>query len=76
MSKESAAITASPMLLDARAAARACGVSRSHFLAMHCAGRIPLPVRLGRRVLWRAAELAAWIEASCPSRDRWQGIRG
>lgn len=66
----------SPLLLDARAAAKICGVSRSHFLAMHSAGRIPLPVRLGRRVLWRAAELTVWIEAGCPSRDRWQSIRG
>lgn len=61
----------SPMLLDAREAARVCGVSRSHFLAMHSAGKVPLPVRLGRRTLWRGAELAAWIEADCPARDRW-----
>ena len=63
--------TALPLLLDARAAARLCGVSRSHFLAMHSAGKIPMPIRLGRRTLWRGAELAAWIEAGCPSRERW-----
>jgi len=61
----------SPLLLDVRAAARLCGVGRTHFLAMHSAGKIPMPVRLGRRVLWRGAELAAWIEAGCPERVRW-----
>jgi predicted DNA-binding transcriptional regulator AlpA len=60
-----------PLLLDARAAARLCGVSRAHFLALSTAGKVPLPVRLGRRTLWRGAELAAWIEAGCPARDRW-----
>jgi predicted DNA-binding transcriptional regulator AlpA len=65
-----------PLLLDARAAARLCGVSRSHFLAMHSAGKVPLPVRLGRRTLWRGAELAAWIEAGCPARDRWTSMKG
>jgi predicted DNA-binding transcriptional regulator AlpA len=62
------------LLVDARAAARLCGVSRSHFLAMHSAGKVPLPVRLGRRTLWRAAELAAWIDAGCPARDRWHTL--
>ena len=66
----------SPLLLDARAAAGLCGVSRSHFLAMHSAGKVPLPVRLGRRTLWRGVEMAAWIEAGCPARDRWHTMKG
>ena len=64
-----------PLLLSAKSAAKLCGVSRSHFLAMHSAGRVPLPVRLGRRVLWRSGELAEWIEAGCPARERWQNMR-
>lgn len=35
-------------------------------------GRLPRPVRLGRSVRWRAAELSAWIGAGCPSRDTWE----
>lgn len=58
-------------LLDARAAAAMCGISRSLWLALHNSGRIPLPVRLGRRVLWRREELSAWIKAGCPSRQVW-----
>lgn len=58
-------------LLDARKAAAMCSVSRSLWLAMHNSGRIPLPVRLGRRVLWRKEELLAWIRAGCPSRQIW-----
>ena len=67
-------VAPAPLLLDAKAAAKVCGVSRSHFLAMHSAGKVPLPVRLGRRTLWRADELADWISAGCPARDRWESM--
>lgn len=61
-----------PLLLDAKAAAAMCGVSRTTWWSLHAAGRIPVPVHLGRRTLWRAVELAAWTEAGCPPRHRWQ----
>ncbi len=59
------------LLVDACTAGRLCGVSRSHWISLHAAGRVPLPVRLGRCVRWRTAELAAWTAAGCPPRDRW-----
>ena len=61
-----------PMLLDARAAAALCGVSARHWATLHSEGLIPAPVRLGRRVLWRAEELQGWTRAGCPPRLRWQ----
>jgi predicted DNA-binding transcriptional regulator AlpA len=64
-----------PLLVDAREAAALCGVSRAHWLALNSSGRVPMPVRLGRRVLWPVAELTAWIEAGCPARDRWTALR-
>ena len=63
-----------PLLLDARAAARLCGVGRSLWLQLASSGRCPAPIRLGRRTLWRAGELAAWTAAGCPGRDRWQAM--
>jgi predicted DNA-binding transcriptional regulator AlpA len=63
------------LLIDAREAARLCGVCRAHWLRMQSAGRVPAPVRLGRRTLWRAAELAAWTEANCPGRDVWETLK-
>lgn len=38
------------------------------------AGEIPAPVRIGRQVRWRTAEVLAWLDASCPRRDRWEPI--
>ena len=53
-------------LIDAAAAARMCGVSKSGWWAFHAAGRCPLPVRLGRATRWRQDELSDWIDAGCP----------
>ena len=64
--------TSDKLLLAADEAAELCGLSRSGWWGLHASGRIPLPVRLGRRTLWRADELRAWTEAGCPARDRWE----
>lgn len=64
-----------PLLVDARRIARKAGVSRSHWLKLHASGRVPAPIRLGGRVLWRPEEVAEWTRAGCPSRDRWEAMR-
>jgi len=64
--------TDDPLLIDAQAAADLCGLSRSGWWGLHASGRVPLPVRLGKRTLWRRAELADWTAAGCPPRTRWQ----
>ena len=66
---------APPLLVDAHEAAALCGIGRTLWLQLASAGRVPMPVRLGRRVLWRREELAAWTEAGCPGRDRWTALR-
>ncbi len=73
---ETATTSPAPLLLGAKAAAKLCGVSARTWWALHSAGKTPLPVRLGRRTLWRAAELADWCKAGCPSRDRWHTMKG
>ena len=63
-----------PLATDARGAARFCGVSRSHWLAMVAGGRAPLGFRLGRRRLWLIEELSTWLRAGAPPRERWQPL--
>jgi len=36
------------------------------------AGKVPMPVRIGRSTFWRPSELHAWIAAGCPNRVTWQ----
>jgi predicted DNA-binding transcriptional regulator AlpA len=65
-----------PLLLSAVEAASLCGVSRSHWLALHSSGRTPLPLKLGNRTLWSREELREWTKAGCPSREKWLSIKG
>jgi len=64
------------LLLSATDAAHAVGVSRSGFWKLHASARLPAPVRLGRRVLWRRSDLKQWVEQGCPSRERFEAMRG
>jgi predicted DNA-binding transcriptional regulator AlpA len=50
-----------------------CGVRtiRTH----DAAGKLPAPIRVGGRVLWRVAEIRAWLDAGAPDRATWERIR-
>jgi predicted DNA-binding transcriptional regulator AlpA len=61
-----------PLLLDAAGLARLLSVSRSGLYQWLASGRVPSPVRLGRRALWRAGEIRQWVDAGCPPRARWK----
>lgn len=68
--------TIEPLLLNATQCAALCNISRTTWYSLLSSGRVPLPVRLGRRPLWRRDELTAWVAAGCPARDRWQAMKG
>ena len=60
------------LLLSADKAARLLGIGRSQFYLLNSNGGLgPLPVRLGRRNLWRRLELQAWVAKGCPAREQW-----
>lgn len=65
-----------PLLLGAKQAAALCGVSPASWWTYLAAGRIPLPIKIGGRTLWRREELEKWIAADCPPRVRWETMRG
>lgn len=67
-----------PIALPASAAAGLFGLSERQWWRLHSAGRIPLPLRLGRACRWSidgSDGLRAWAEAGCPPRDRWEEMR-
>ena len=75
MSGEMTSVERKRVALSAEEVAESLGVSERHVWALHASGRLPKPVRLGRCVRWRREELLAWVEAGCPSRDRWEAMR-
>ena len=61
-----------PLLLDAKAVATMLSVSLRTIYGMKSTGELgPIPIRFGRRTLWRYEEIAAWVRAACPRRERW-----
>jgi len=64
-----------PLLISADESARMLGIGRTLFYSMHSSGRLgPLPIKLGRRVLWNRNELEAWVRAKCPARKNWKKV--
>ena len=39
------------------------------------AGKLPSPIRLGGKVVWRVDEIRAWLAAGAPRRAEWQARR-
>lgn len=64
--------TMPPLAVPAEAAARLCGCRRGKWYALHAQGLVPNPVHVGKRPLWRVAELDAWMQAGCPNREDWE----
>ena len=63
--------------VDNAGVAKLLGISESHLYALKRTARFgPAPVRLGRCCRYRAAELADWVAAGCPSRSRWEAMKG
>lgn len=61
-----------PLLMSAIDVARELKASLRTVRRLDDAGKLPLPVRVGRLVRWRRDELARWIAAGCPDRREWQ----
>ncbi len=57
-------------LLSADSVAEALGVSKRQVWRLRSAGRLPEPVRIGRCVRWRAADLAEWVRDGCRNPEK------
>lgn len=66
--------TDDPILIGREAAAGLLGVSVETWDRLRLAGKTPRPLRLGARLLFNRAELAAWVEAGAPDRATWDAM--
>jgi excisionase family DNA binding protein len=69
-------IKITPLLLSSLQAAALLGISRSHFYGLISSGTLGvMPIRLGERVLWNRNELERYVEAGCPTKEKWQAMK-
>ena len=65
----------SPLVVDARSlAALLCSGVRT-VRTWDAAGKLPQPIRIGGRVVWRVEEIRAWLDAGAPDRETWEARR-
>lgn len=64
-----------PLMVNARQAAKMLNVSVRQLWRLNKIGSLPKPIRLGRCVRWRRAEIEAFVKAGCPSREEWQAMQ-
>ncbi len=74
-SKTPLANTPEVLLLNIHRAAAVCSMSARTWRAWDVAGKIPAPIRIGRRTFWRAEDLRDWVAAGCPDRVTWEAQR-
>ncbi|HZZ76909.1 MAG TPA: helix-turn-helix domain-containing protein [Gemmataceae bacterium] len=63
------------LLIPDTEVAALCHCSRSHWHTLSAAGKVPPSVKLGRKRLWRRAEIEAWINAGCPDASTWAAMQ-
>lgn len=66
---------APPLVVDARRLAAILCLSIRSVRTLDAAGKLPSPLRIGGRVVWRLDELKAWLTAGAPDRKTWAVIR-
>lgn len=71
MSDSTTQLASTPLLVGAAGVGALLGVSTRKVWDLHQMGMLPLPIKLGARTLWRVKEMTAWVDAGCPSRERW-----
>lgn len=64
-----------PILIDAEHAAKLVSLGKSTWQRLAASGKIPAPIRLGRRSLWNPGEIKAWVAKGCPDRITWEKMK-
>lgn len=62
-------------LLPVQELAENLGVSPRQIWRLDSVGKLPRPVIVGQSKRWRRAEILSWIDAGCPDRAAWDGLR-
>jgi len=64
-----------PLVVDARRLAAMLCIGLRTVRTLDAAGKLPAPVRIGGRVVWRVDEIRDWLDAGAPDRATWAAIR-
>ncbi|MBM3984010.1 MAG: helix-turn-helix domain-containing protein [Planctomycetes bacterium] len=69
------AVSAGALVVDAKGLAGLLGCGVRTIRTHDAAGKLPAPVRIGGRVVWRVSEIHDWLDADAPDRATWDARR-
>ena len=61
-----------PLVADARRLAVLLGSGVRTVRTWDASGKLPKPIRIGGRVVWRVVEIREWLAAGAPDRATWE----
>ena len=64
-----------PLAICAAELADLLGISKRHVATLKSSGRLPSPLKFGRRCVWVLSEIEAWLDAGAPARDQWEALK-
>lgn len=64
-----------PLAVDAKGLAAMLSLGLRTIRSADAAGKLPPPVRVGGRVLWRVDEIRDWLDAGAPDRATWDALK-
>ncbi len=67
--------TTTPKMVSPAGYAIMLDISRSKVFDMKASGQLPKAIKIGRLTRWRLSDIEAWINAGCPSQERFEAIR-
>ena len=62
----------SPLVVDARRLGKLLSCGLRTVRTWDAGGKLPAPIRIGGRVVWRVEEIRAWLDAGAPNRAEWE----
>lgn len=65
----------SPLVVAASRLAPLLDASIRTVRTWDAAGKLPAPIRIGGRVVWRLDEIRDWLNAGAPDRETWTALR-
>lgn len=64
-----------PMAVDAEGLSQLTPFGVRTVRMMDAAGKLPMPIRVGGRVLWLVDEIRDWLRAGAPDRETWEAMK-
>ena len=64
-----------PLVVDARRLAKFLCAGLRTIRSWDAAGKLPAPIHIGGKVVWRLDEIRDWLAAGAPRRAEWQARR-